>query len=74
MSSQWTIWCNHEITRRKTFFLVCDTDEEVRFRHRFLWPCVEFLDAQGIKRYVLRPSFTTGPLTGHLAVEYRSKD
>ena len=61
----WTIYTNVPITRRKTFHLVADPTGEVQFKHRHFWPCIEWLDAEGIEAYLIRCGYdpdAKGPL------------
>lgn len=51
-----TIWMNVQITRRKSFYVVTGVDGKTAYRNRHFWPCVEWLECQGIKRYQLRAS------------------
>lgn len=54
--AKWTIWTNVSITRRKSYHLVTSPDGETRYRDRHFWPCVEWLAAEGVDRYLIRPS------------------
>ncbi len=65
----WTIWTNVSITRRKSYFLVCDPEENVCFRHRHFWPCVQWLDVEGIECYSIAPSEYDGPEVSPLIVK-----
>ena len=56
MPQPWIIWTNVPITRRKSYYLVAAPDDTIVFRHRHLWPCVEFLHQSEVKCYQLRPS------------------
>ena len=51
-----TIYTNVSITRRKSYFMVCDHDDIVVFKHRHFWPCIEYLDAEAIEEYTIRPA------------------
>lgn len=51
-----TIWMNVSITRRKSFYVVTGADGETAYRNRHFWPCVEYLESQGIREYQLRAS------------------
>lgn len=55
MSEPWTIWANCPITRRKSYYLVTDPSDDVVFRNRHLWPCVEFLRSTDVKVYRVLP-------------------
>lgn len=57
-SAAWIVWTNVPITRRKSFYLVQAPNEEVVFRDRHFWPCVEYLRDNGIQAYEVRPSET----------------
>lgn len=50
------IWTNHLFTRRKSFFYVTDTEENIVFRDRWFWPCVEYLDTIDVEAYEIVPS------------------
>lgn len=68
----WTIYTNVSITRRKSYFLVQDPNDEIQFRHRHFWPCVVWLDAEGIECYTIAPSEYDGPEVRPIAVDVRS--
>lgn len=51
-----TIWCNVPITRRKSFYVVTGADGKTAYRNRHFWPCIEWLESQGVKDYQLRAS------------------
>lgn len=57
----WLIWVDVSITRRKRYQIVTCPEGVTRFRDRCIWPCIEWLHAEGITRYRLVPS---EPLTG----------
>lgn len=65
----WCIWTNVSITRRKSYFIVCDPEGVTRFRHRHFWPCIGFLEAEDIKCYEVRPSETTERGNVHIIVD-----
>ena len=67
--ARWTIHTNVSITRRKSYFLVTDPKGEVRFRDRHFWPCVAWLDVEGIKSYIIVPSEADRSLITLLTVE-----
>lgn len=67
----WVIWTNVSITRRKSYFIVCDPQGETCFRHRHFWPCVQWLDAEGIECYTVAPSEFDGPEVSHLVIDVR---
>lgn len=50
------IWMNVSITRRKSFYVVTGADGKTAYRNRHFWPCVEYLECQGVRRYELRAS------------------
>lgn len=50
------IWANVPITRRKSFYIVTGTDGATAYRNRHLWPCVEYLESQGVRCYQIRAS------------------
>lgn len=50
------IWMNVQITRRKSFYVVTGANGKTAYRNRHFWPCVEWLESQGIKQYELRAS------------------
>lgn len=56
----WILYTNHLFTRRKTFFYVVDPEGEIRFRSRWFWPCVEWLDDEEIKEYLIMPANDQG--------------
>lgn len=65
------IWTNVPITRRKSYYLVTDPDENVLFRHRHFWPCIDFLDAEGVTQYEIAPSEHSGPEVSRIVVNSR---
>lgn len=50
------VWANVSITRRKSFYVVTGADGETAYRNRHFWPCIEYLESQGIKAYEIRAS------------------
>lgn len=65
----WVIWTNSSITRRKSYFLVTCPEGVTRFRHRHFWPCVQWLDAEGVTRYHVLPSEIDQPDVSPLVIE-----
>lgn len=65
----WTIWTNVSITRRKSYFIVCDPEEVTHFRHRHFWPCVHWLAVEGVTRYAIAPSETDETEVSHLVID-----
>lgn len=62
LSNSFTITCNVPITRRKSYYMVHMDGDEVVFTDRHLWPCVAFLDTEGITEYQIRPfDYRDGP-------------
>lgn len=60
----WAIVLEWRITRRKRFHYVLDPTGATRFSDRLLWPCMAFLDAEGVTEYALTrtaPGAAPGP-------------
>lgn len=64
-SERWAIWCDYQITRRKRYHAVKDPQGRWRFESRYLWECVEWLDAEGVPAYEMR----AGGRSKHYVVE-----
>lgn len=53
---RWVLSVNTPITRRKSYHHVLNPKGEAVFRHMRIWPCIEFLDAEGVEVYEMRPT------------------
>ena len=69
MLQRWAIHTNVSITRRKSYFLVTDPQGQTVFRDRHFWPCVQWLDVEGVKSYIVVPSEADRSLITLLTVE-----
>jgi hypothetical protein len=67
--ARWTIHTNVSITRRKSYFLVTNPAGETVFRDRHFWPCVQWLDVEGVKSYIIIPSEADRSLITLLTVD-----
>jgi hypothetical protein len=52
----WSIGTDVPITRRKHYHIVYDPQGDPRFSSRVFWECIEWLEAESVEAYRLRPS------------------
>jgi hypothetical protein len=49
----WHVWCDEQMTRRKSFHYISDPEGRVMFRSRLFGSVVEWLDGEGVQEYTL---------------------
>lgn len=60
LGAPWQIVTDNLLTRRKRYHAVMTPLGDCAFKSRVLWDCVEYLDAEGVREYVLRNGALTG--------------
>ena len=48
----WVLWLDCEVTRRKLYHIVTDSNDRTRFRSRFVSECIAFLANEGVEAYL----------------------